>query len=995
MNSEPFKILQPPGKPLDLDAIRAKLESAKGKQFWRSLNEVADSPEFQLYLEDEFPSRGDDWRDPASRRDILKLMGASFALAAFTGCSKQPQEKIVPFVTPPPERVPGRPMFYATAMPFRNSAVGLLVESHEGRPTKVEGNPQHPESQGRTTAFNQASTLELYDPDRSQAVIFKGRISSWGNLLGVMADLRQKPQGLHILSEPLNSPTLLAQRTALLAHYPDLRWHEYDPVTGESVSDGSRMAFGRMVNTVYKFDQADVILSLDSDFLMEGPGSIPYARGFISRRRGEADHSRMNRLYVAEPTPTITGDKADHRLPLRASSIEALARAIAGQIGVSAGAGGTLPPETTKWASVVAQDLQAHRGASLVLAGEHQPAAVHALAHAMNQSLGNVGRTVLYTEPLSPDSQNQIQPMRTLVDAMNRGEVRTLIVLGSANPVYNASVDLKFSDAFQKVPLRIHHGLYQDETAMLCQWHVPAAHYLESWSDVRAYDGTVTILQPLIAPLYEGKTAHEILAALTDTPDQSSYQIVKSFWQTQRPAANFNDFWDQSVHDGVVANSGYAPVTVAAQTNVAAAPANPGDGVEVVFRPDPSVWDGRFANNGWLQELPKPHTKLTWDNAAYLSPKTAQRLDLQNDDLVELSYKGRTVSAPVWIVPGHANESVVVHLGYGRRRAGRVGDGTGFNANAIRTSDSPYFGGGVQIRKLGGRYRLACTQDHHSMEGRDIVRFGNNQDYLKNPKIFLNEEKEEDQVKLSMYPEWQYTGYRWGMSIDQTACIGCNSCVVACQAENNIPVVGKDQVLKSREMHWIRIDRYHTGGLDNPESHFQPMLCQHCEKAPCEPVCPVAATVHSSEGISQMVYNRCVGTRYCSNNCPYKVRRFNFLLFQDWETPSLEPLRNPDVTVRSRGVMEKCSFCIQRIEEAKIEVQKENRTIRDGDVVTACQSSCPTDAIIFGNLNEEGSRVRKLLEHPLSYSLLAELSTSPRIKYMAQLRNPNPDMGNA
>ncbi|HUS05265.1 MAG TPA: 4Fe-4S dicluster domain-containing protein, partial [Bryobacteraceae bacterium] len=437
-------------------------------------------------------------------------------------------------------------------------------------------------------------------------------------------------------------------------------------------------------------------------------------------------------------------------------------------------------------------------------------------------------------------------------------------------------------------------------------------------------------------------------------------------------------------------------VTAVPRTEVAPAPAaSQSDGLEIVFRPDASVWDGRFANNGWLQELPKPHTKLTWDNAAHISPVTAQRLGLQNEDLVELSYRGKSVKAPIWIVPGHANDCVVVHLGYGRKRAGRVGDGNGFDANTIRTSDAPYFGRGLNIRKLGGRYRLACTQDHHSMEGRDIVRFGNNQDYLKNAKMFVNEEKESDQVTLSLYPEWQYPGYRWGMAIDQNACIGCNSCVVACQAENNIAVVGKEQVLKSREMHWIRIDRYHSGSLDNPESHFQPMLCQHCEKAPCEPVCPVAATVHSSEGLSQMIYNRCVGTRYCSNNCPYKVRRFNFLLFQDWDTPSLEPLRNPDVTVRSRGVMEKCSFCIQRIWAAKIESEKEDRRIADGEVLVACQSACPTDAIVFGDLNDEHSRVRRLAEHPLSYSLLAELSTSPRIKYMAKLRNPNPEMGNA
>lgn len=982
---------------LDLEAVRAKLAEARGKRFWRSLEEIAETPEFLAWLDDEFPSRAQDFRNAASRRDVLRLMGGALALAGLTGCTKQPPEYIVPYVRQPEDVIPGKPLYFATAMPFRGGAVGLVVESHEGRPTKIEGNPQHPASLGRTLAWQQAATLDLYDPDRSQAVLFRGRISSWGKFLGAAAELRERAgsgEGIYFLSEPLHSPTLIAQRQALVNRLPAIRWFEYDAV-GQEAAAGARLAFGEPVNTVYLFERADVILSLDADFLGSMAGSIPYARGFISRRRAEADRSRINRLYVVEPAPTITGDKADHRLAVKASEVEGIARALASQLGVPAGGAPGLRPELEHFARVVAKDLQAHRSACVVVAGEQQPAIVHALAHAINQALGNGGATVLYSERADAAAPVDPQPLRTLAAEMNAGRVRTLFLLG-VNPVYNAPADLQFARALEKVPLRIHHGSHQDETAALCQWHVPEAHFLESWSDAVAWDGTACIIQPLIAPIYEGKTAHEMLASLTDNPDQSAYRIVKSYWQARHGGPDFEQAWQQWLHDGVIANTSFRPKTVSVRADFAAraqASPAPAQGLEIVFRPDPCVWDGRFANNAWLQETPKPHTKLTWDNAVCLSPATAQRLGVENEDMVELRYRGRVVHAPVWTTPGQANDSASVFLGYGRRRGGRVCEGAGYDAYALRTSDQPHFGHGLEIRKIGGRRRLACTQDHSSIEGREIVLAATNAEFLANRRLFEHKhEKTSEEETLTIYPEWPYTGYKWGMAIDLNACIGCNSCVVACVAENNIAVVGKTQVLRGREMHWLRIDRYFEGDLDNPRTYFQPMLCQQCERAPCEPVCPVAATLHNDEGLSQMVYNRCVGTRYCSNNCPYKVRRFNFLLYSDWETASLEPLRNPDVTVRSRGVMEKCSFCIQRIQEAKIEAEKQERVVHDGEIQTACQQACPTEAIMFGDLNDRSSRVYRLHQNELNYSVLTELGTRPRIKYMAELRNPNPEL---
>jgi Fe-S-cluster-containing dehydrogenase component len=874
---------------------------------------------------------------------------------------------------------------------------------------KVEGNPDHPGSLGATDVFAQASILGLYDPDRAQALTNMADIRPWPSLLaeiGVQVELLKQKQGagFRLLTETVNSPTLAWQIQRLLQAYPQAKWHQYEPLGNHAARAGAQLAFGRYVAANYRLDRAGVVLALDSDFLSSGPGSVRYARDFAQRRKPP----EMNRLYAVESSPSSTGASADHRLPLRASEVEGFARAVAAYLGI-----GSAPAEVpyAKWAAAVARDLEKHKGASLVIAGEQQSPAVYALAHAVNQALGNVGSTVVYIEPVEAKPVDQMESLRELVQDIDAGQVEWLVLIGG-NPVYTAPADLAFSDHLLKVRWTLQLSSHADETATFAHWHVPEAHYLESWSDARAYDGTVSIVQPLIAPLYGGKTAHEILSIFTGQPERTSYDIVRDYWKTQHADADFEQFWRKSLNDGIVAGTAGTTIAVTAKTDLGATavshPAASGDStLEVLFRPDPAVFDGRFANNGWLQELPKPITKLTWDNAALISPATAERLGFSYTvastggehgqilaDLAELEYQGWKKPVPVWIVPGHADGSVTLPLGYGRERAGQVGTGHGFNANALRLSTAPWFGAGATLRKTGGTADMACTQFHYNMEGRAIIRAASLEEYRDNPH-FATEKEEEVPKGLTLYPEHKYEDYAWGMTIDLNACTGCSACVVACQAENNIPVVGKEQVHAGREMHWIRIDRYYEGRLENPDVYFQPVPCMQCENAPCEVVCPTGATVHSSEGLNDMVYNRCVGTRYCSNNCPYKVRRFNFLAFSDWDTPSLKLGRNPDVTVRSRGVMEKCTYCVQRINNIRITAEKEDRSIRDGEIITACQQVCPTQAITFGNINDRNSQVARKKADPRNYSLLGDLNTRPRTTYLAAVRNTNPEIEEA
>ncbi len=1005
----------------EIEPIREKLRRVKGREFWRSLEELADTDKFREFLHREFPALNAPdadplMLDPVGRRSFLKLASASLAFAGLTACTVQPTEHAVPYVQNPDGLTPGRAYFFATAMPLHGVADGLLVESHEGRPTKIEGNPDHPSSQGATSVWAQASILNLYDPDRSQSVMFKGEISRWGDLLDQLQhalDTQKGKQGagLRILTETTTSPTLGAQMKAVLAAFPAAKWHQYEPGGAHSARQGSQLAFGQYVNTIYKFDAADVVLSLDADFLIEGAGALRHARDFINRRRLVDGKTEMSRLYVVESKVSNTGAKADHRLPLKASEVESFARAVAAEVGVS-GVTGSLSGEAAKFASAVAKDLKAHQGKCIVVAGEHQPASVHALAHALNAALGSAGTTVVHTDSLEPQPDDQMASLKALVDDLNGGRVEVLVIIG-ANPVYTAPRDLKFADALQKGGLRIHMGSHNDETAQYCQWHVPESHYLEDWGDARAFDGTVSIIQPLIKPLYESKSSHELVAALLGQ-SKSSYDVVRDYWRTQL-GADFENKWKKSVHDGVVETTALPTRQVAVKGDWAATLPQPATvGNEIVFRLDPNVLDGRYANNGWLQELPKPITKVCWDNFAMISPKTATALGLAPDKewhagnakLINLKHGGEELAVPAWVQPGHPDDSVTVYLGYGRQRAGSVGNGLGFDTYRLRTSSAPWIASAnVSFASVGDTYPLASTQEHfnidssnipwdgeHDLTERHVVRTTSLEAYKKDPHS-LHHGAHKPGKELTMYPGFEYTGYAWGMAIDMNACIGCNACVVACQSENNIAVVGKDLVIRGRIMHWLRIDTYFKGGEVNPEVYFQPMLCQHCELAPCETVCPVNAAVHDAEGLNLQVYNRCVGTRYCANNCPYKVRKFNYLLYGDWETPSLKNLRNPEVTVRSRGVMEKCTFCTQRIQAGKIEAEKQGRKVQDGEIQTACQTACPTEAIIFGDINDQNSRVKKLKAEPRNYEVLADLNTRPRTSYLAEIRNPNPELG--
>ncbi len=1078
--------------------MRDKILSQSGKDYWRSVDEFVDAPEFEEFVKREYPVHSEDWDNAVSRRTFVKLMGGTLALAGLSGCVIQPAEQIVPYVRPEEDLLPGRPMFFATAVSLGGVATGLLAKSFDGRPIKVEGNPDHPGSLGATDILAQASLMDMYDPDRSQEVSFRGSPTTWQNFMTTLRSTIEENRadggaGVRFLTQTVTSPTLLAQFRQLAAEMPNAKWVSYEPVNNDNAIAGARMAFGSPVQTIYKYDLADRILTLDKDIFSDF--NVRYMKDYAKKKNLRGGNKEINRLYSIETTMTLTGAKADHRIAVKPSQMSEVAKAVAAALGV-AGSSSTYT-ENAQWIAAMAKDLLAFRGRSLVVPGESQSPAVHALAHAMNAALGNVGQTVVYVDPFTPSEKTQIEQLRELIGDIDAGRVKVLVILGG-NPVYNTPADLRLNaDRMNKVPLRVHLGAYFDETAELCHWHVSEKHYLEGWSDARAYDGTVSIVQPLIQPLYDSHSIHEVVQLFfRENFEQKDYDIVRGYWQTQNIAAgsapaavaaaaattnssasaepananassggqthsapvaastptsqngsqtaastpqraavaagprSFEDNWRRIVHDGVVPNTAATPKSVSVNTSFLSQPSAPianADQLEISILPDPSVYDGRFANNGWLQELPNPLTKITWDNVALVSPNTARKLNLNQagdsdqlsgaggerpaafinskgsnmySDLVTLNYQGGTISkpVPVWIAPGQPDDVVTIFLGYGRSRAGKVGNSIGYNAYDVMRSDAMNFGIG-SITKNGDQGTIASTQIHFNMEGRDLLRVWDFND-LEN-EIELATPKNENMYPKSMYAtaaaEYE-KGYekhnRWGMSIDLNSCVGCNACVLACQSENNIPVVGREQVERSREMHWMRIDTYFAGDdLNNPEGpHFQPLLCQQCEQAPCEVVCPVTATVHSAEGLNDMVYNRCVGTRYCSNNCPYKVRRFNFMLYQDWDTPQYKLMRNPEVTIRSRGVMEKCTYCTQRISAARIEAEKDGRAIADGEVITACQAVCPTDAIVFGDINDKQSEVAQLKQDPRDYNLLNELNTQPRTTYLAELKNQNPEM---
>ena len=993
-----------------LDSVREELAAARGPSFWRSLEELSETPRFQALLHREFPRFASEWTSDLDRRRFLQVSAASLALAGLTGCTRQPPEEIVPYVRQPEQVIPGKPLFYATSVGLGGYALPVLAESHLGRPTRVDGNPDHPSSRGKIDLFAQASVLDLYDPDRLQAVVNRGTIRTWkaaGELLAnKIAALRALGgEGFRILTGSVTSPAVANMIQALLAEMPQARWHQYDGLGRDAVYAGTRLAFGQAYEPQYDLTAADVVVTLDSDFLSAGPGSVRYATDAAIRRSPESEGG-MSRFYSIETAPTSTGSTADHRLALTPGALHAFLRMLASRAGL-----GGIPSldgyasdeRLSRFVTAIANDLRAARGRCLVVAGDHLSAEAQAVVHGINAVLGNIGNTVFYTQPVVTSTEDQSASLAALTDEMRQGAVDTLLIMG-ANPVYDAPSDIAFAEALERVPTSIALAQRADETVSRCTWQLPEAHDLERWGDGRTFDGTVTLQQPLIVPLYEGKSPIEVLAILLGQSTVPARDLLR-----EQHADLDDKAWRRAIHDGFVADSAFvreSPTTVAEAIRTAGKALEGDRGFALSLRLDPTILDGRFANNAWLQECPKPLTKLTWDNALLVSPATFRELGLGEPfshgdqdaraPMARIAAGDRSIEAPVWALPGHADGCGTLFTGYGRTACGQVGNGAGVDVGPLRTRDASWLLSDVQVTPTGGTYQLASTQDHHAMEGRDLVRMASLASYQHDPEhAFASAHGSLDTSKSIMdrSAEWEYDSYAWGMTIDLNACNGCNACVIACQSENNIPTVGKDQVARGREMHWIRVDRYFTGESEEIQAIVhQPVSCVHCEQAPCEVVCPVAATVHSDEGLNDMVYNRCVGTRYCSNNCPYKVRRFNFLLYADFETPQAQLGRNPDVTVRSRGVMEKCTYCVQRINEARITAKREKRTIRDGEIVSACQSACPADAITFGDINDPDSAVSRAKASPRNYNLLEELGVRPRTSYLAKIRNVNPSL---
>jgi MoCo/4Fe-4S cofactor protein with predicted Tat translocation signal len=1043
-----------------------------GRKYWRSIDQLAETPEFREWLEREFPQGASELTDPVSRRHFVKIMSASFILAglgfAGSGC-RRPVEKLEPFGKQPDDYVYGTSQYFATAMPTRGGAIPLVAKSYEGRPVKLEGNAGHPDSNGGTDRWAQASILNLYDPDRSRRFLKGGNNASPEAAFDFLNELSKSVQtnggqGLAFLLERNTSPSRLRLQKLISQKFPKAKWYVHEPIDTDIHRRAASQAFGASVTPYFNYDQAKVIVSLDCDFIGSEEDAHNNIRKFVQGRRIEKPDSTMNRLYIVEGLMTLTGANADHRLRVPASFVAPIAAALAGEV---SGRSSSVPGVDAKWISECAKDLIANRGQSLVVAGHRQPPAVHALAYAINNTLGNIGKTVvLHEAPDSPEGS-----LADLSKSLNAGEVETLVILGG-NPAYNASADLNWTAAQGKAKSVVRLAYYEDETTEAARragdWHLPLAHYLESWGDALTSDGTVVPVQPLIAPLFGGLTELEVLARIAGEGTVSPHEIARATFAVLSGKSD-DVAWRKFLYHGFLEGSAAKSVSAKYSGGADAGslqPARPGkDNLEVILYRDYCVDDGRYSNNGWMQELPDPIAKFVWDNAVLISRKTASELGVQNMDVVEIKLGNHNVRGPIWVQPGMADYVLGLALGYGREHSGRIGNKVGFNAYALRTTGAANIAVGATISKTGETYKISCTQDHWSMQGRPIVREANLSQYHEHPEFVANMNGEAPPGgKRSMYPnpfdELKKTGiHQWGMAIDLSACVGCSTCVIACQSENNVPIVGKDLVGRGREMHWIRIDRYYSGAprlhkwtgffdnetfknddqqqfqewIDDPQVVSQPMLCQHCEAAPCENVCPVNATVHDQEGLNLMVYNRCVGTRYCSNNCPYKVRRFNYLDFnkrslkelkgpayppftvkslsrwlanpqdptagprQDDEWDLIKMSKNPDVTVRMRGVMEKCTYCVQRIEQAKIAQKVKagpsgNVVVPEGTFTTACAQACPAGAIVFGNIDDPESRVSKLKAQQRNYTVLDFLLTKPRTTYLAKLRNPNPAM---
>ncbi|MGN6370249.1 MAG: TAT-variant-translocated molybdopterin oxidoreductase [Phycisphaerae bacterium] len=1003
----------------------------QGPQYWRSLNELADKPSFREFVEREFPNRASEWFG-GSRRAFLKIMGASMALAGLASCRRWPVEDLAPYAHRPAGRMDGVPVHYATAYEIGGMGHGVIAVSVDGRPIKVDGNPQHPLTKGASDPYLQASVLNVYDPDRSRTPVQRNGNSrtekTWTEFASAIGGADKTGAGMVILTEASRSPSVAAMRKRL----PQAQWFEYEAVSGDNQRAGAQMAFGRPLIAVPQLDRASTIISIDFDFLAGNPLAIKFNRDFAAGRQlkdGVTQGKTMNRLFVVETGFTITGSMADHRRAVKPSEIPGVLMAIADAMNGKEPAG---DKELAEFVTTVAKAINPNdpgdEGKAVIVAGPHLPAEVHAAVAALNSLLR--APVTYYDQPEDPRGENgwtpHSQQLQQFVQAA--AGASTVLIIG-ANPVLTAPSDIDVAGALKKAKLSIHAGFFEDETAAACNWHVPLSHYLEAWGDVRTWDGTVSIAQPLIEPIFGTKSVIELLALISGK-EQAGQEIVRDTAKNDYLKGRFSEWaWKQSLFNGVVADSarkdvgvklaGDAPAAIAGLQKLAG---NKGGDLELVAFAGPA-YDGRFVNNGWLQEMPDPMTRCTWDNPLMVSPETAKKLGVDTDDVVKVTANGRSIEATICTMPGQADGTFRIAVGYGRNNIGAIADGVGSDAYQLVSSKDPGFST-VTVEKTGKVNNLACVQDHHIVDtvGKErlaklvpeLVVEGTFQEYLTNPSVGARKV-----LSLSMWDEHDYDTqhpgeqykHKWGMAVDLTTCTGCSACVIACQAENNVPIVGKEQVYRGREMHWLRIDRYFKHDPHNPQAVHQPILCMHCENAPCESVCPVAATTHSQEGLNMMTYNRCIGTRYCSNNCPYKVRRFNFF---DYNSGNIENLyrpnllrpyigelermqKNPQVTVRSRGVMEKCTYCVQRIENARIEIRAENRgsnneldrRIPDGRVVTACQQACPTEAIVFGDLNDKNSRVSKLHELAQTYGLLdPELNTKPRTQYLAKVRNP-------
>ncbi|AXJ02222.1 quinol:cytochrome c oxidoreductase iron-sulfur protein precursor [Cyclonatronum proteinivorum] len=1002
------------------------MSSTKQKTYWRSLQELSQNEAYKEYVSREFPEGASELRDGYSRKNFLQIMGASVALAGFAACRK-PVQKLLPYHKQPEEIVGGIPLEYASAVPFQDYGVGVLLTTNEGRPTKVEGNPDHDSSKGATNIFQQSSILDLYDPDRSRFVRNNGERSDWEAFTSFCADhFSIRNRGIAFVSEASGSPSVNRLKSELLSTFPNAMWATYEPFGPHNVLAGTETAFGRKLRPVYHFANADVVVSLDFDFMGLAPDMVRCNLDYANRRRVESSEDSMNRLYVVENDLSVTGSNADHRLRLKAGDLPAFVAALGSKLsesvnGLSALSGVSNEFSQHMWVSVLAQELLANRGKSIIAAGEQNSVAVHAMVAAINTALGNSGETVEYVQVPYHDSSYDPDALARVAEAVQNGQVDTVVLVGG-NPVFNAPSSIDFASLMDQVDTTIHLSNHVDETSSKATWHVPRAHYLEYWGDVADYRGHLSVIQPTIQPLFGSKCETEFLSAILHGESRECFDIVRETWQSVFPT-DFQTNWEKTIHDGIYSGTRFQAATAsltsgfgtAMQSMLQDISVTDPDRIEMVLKPDRKLFDGRYANNGWLQELPDPITKITWDNVAAMSPATASRFGVRERkfgetdyDLLNITVNGTTFQMPAWILPGHADNSITINVGYGRTSVGRVADDIGHNAYVGFTTASLVAAESVSMEVARRNFPIACTQNHHSMEGRPLAREATLEEYKEDPriaadKVYVPGRREEDGHPVNLFNDQIFPSHQpqWGMAIDLNACTGCGVCTIACQAENNIPVIGKREVVRNREMHWIRIDRYFSGDQEDPQVIHQPIPCMHCEQAPCEMVCPVAATTHSDDGLNQMTYNQCIGTRYCSNNCPFKVRRFSFFnyaknwLEMDDDPDIIQMAMNPDVSVRFRGVMEKCTYCVQRINRAKIATKNATgNSIKpaDGTVKTACQQACPSQAITFGDLTDDNSIISRTKRNDRNYVMLEEINIRPRTSYLAKLRNVNNEL---